>query len=135
LASDIDTNALKVAYKGLYPRDSLGQIPSEYLKKYFMNQIVKGTAFYSVKRGLRKNILFRRLNIVHFDFSFNSPVDIIFCRNVMIYFPAEVKKELIANFFRVLDRDGFLCLGASESLVGIDERFALVGYSIYQKTG
>ncbi len=135
LASDIDTDALKFAYKGLYPRDSLQQIPSEYLKKYFMNKIVKDAGFYLVKRGLRKNILFRRLNIVHFDFSFKSPVDIVFCRNVMIYFPGEVKKELIANFFRVLKRDGFLCLGASESLVGIDLRFALVGYSIYQKTG
>lgn len=135
LASDIDTDALKTAYKGLYPRDRSQQIPSEYLKEYFMNEIVKGTAFYSVKRGLRKYILFRRLNIVHFNFSFNSPVDIIFCRNVMIYFPTEVKRELIANFFRVLDRDGFLCLGASESLVGIDERFALVGYSTYQRTG
>ena len=63
-------------------------------------------------------------------------MDIIFCRNVMIYFHAEVKKELIENFFRVLERDGFgLCLGASESLVGIDEPFALVGHSTYQKKG
>ena len=135
LATDIDTDALKFAYKGLYPRGSSQQIPSEYLNKYFMNKTVKDAKFYLVRRGLRKNILFRRLNIVHFDFSFKSPVDIVFCRNVMIYFSGEVKKELIANFFRVLDRDGFLCLGASESLVGIDERFALVGYSTYQKTG
>ena len=100
-----------------------------------MKEIVKDAGSYLVKKDLRKNILFRRLNIAHFDFFFNSPVDIIFCRNVMIYFPTEVKKELIANFFRVLDQDGFLCLGASESLVGIDKRFALVGYSTYQKTG
>ena len=69
------------------------------------------------------------------EFPFKSPVDIIFCRNVMIYFDPEVKKKLIDNFFRVLERDGFLCLGASESLIGVDNRFSLVGHAIYQKKG
>jgi chemotaxis protein methyltransferase CheR len=135
LASDIDTEALKFAYRGLYPRASLQQVPSEYVKRYFENDNGKDAGSYRVRKVLRKNILFRRLNIVHFDFSFQSPVDIIFCRNVMIYFNAEVKKESIQNFFRVLGWGGFLCLGGSESLVGIDERFALVGHSIYRKTG
>jgi chemotaxis protein methyltransferase CheR len=53
----------------------------------------------------------------------------------MIYFDIEVKKRLIDNFFRLLERDGFLCLGASESLIGVNDRFASVGHFTYQKKG
>ena len=135
LASDIDTDALKFAHKGLYPRHCVEGVPSEYLNKYFVEGLGREKEFYSVSEGLKRNLLFRRLNFAHSEFPFKSPVDIIFCRNVMIYFDPEVKKRLTDNFFRVLERDGFLCLGASESLIGVDNRFTLVGHAIYQKTG
>ncbi len=133
LASDIDTDALKFAYKGLYSRHCVEEVPSEYLNKYFREGVGRNAGFYSVRKELQRNILFRRLNFMDPEFPFKSPVDIIFCRNVMIYFDAGVKRKLIDNFFRVLERDGFLCLGASESLIGFDNRFALVGHSTYQK--
>lgn len=132
LATDIDTDALKFAYKGLYPWDCVRQVPSEYLRKYFKKGIGKDAEFYMAGKILRKNILFRRLNFTHCEFSFKGLIDIIFCRNVMIYFDTEAKKKLIDNFFNVLERDGFLCLGHAESLIGIDERFDLVGRSIYK---
>jgi len=133
LASDIDTDALKFAYKGLYSRHCVEEVPSEYLNKYFREGVGRNAGFYSVRKELQRNILFRRLNFMDPEFPFKSPVDIIFCRNVMIYFDAGVKRKLIDNFFRILERDGFLCLGASESLIGFDNRFALVGHSTYQK--
>jgi len=135
LASDVDTDALKFAYKGLYARNYVEPVPSEYLKRYFKKGIGKDAGFYLVGKALRKNILFRRLNFMRSRFPSKSPVDIIFCRNVMIYFDAEIKKKLVDSFFHILERDGFLCLGASESLIGIDERFSLVGHSTYQKKG
>ncbi len=135
LASDIDTQALKFAYRGVYPGDCVEDIPSEYLKRYFKKGFGKDAGFYLVREALRKNILFRRLNFMHGEFPFKSPVDIVFCRNVMIYFDAEGKKKLTDHFFRILERDGFLCLGASETLIGIDERFASVGHFTYQKKG
>ncbi len=135
LASDIDTDALKLAYKGLYPKKSIQQIPAEYLNRYFIKGTGKDSEFFLVREALKKRLLFRRLNFVDFDFPFRSPVDIIFCRNVMIYFDIEVKKKLIDNFFRLLERDGFLCLGASESLIGVDDRFASAGHFTYQKKG
>jgi chemotaxis protein methyltransferase CheR len=135
LASDVDTDALKFAYRGLYPKESIQQIPIEYLNKYFTKGTGKDSGFFLVKEDLRKRLLFRRLNFVDFDFPFKSFADIIFCRNVMIYFDIEVKKRLINNFYRILERDGFLCLGASESLIGVDDRFALVSYFTYQKKG
>lgn len=135
LASDIDTDALKFAYKGLYPRRSVEEIPAEYLKRYFIECVGRDKGFYLVREALRKNIIFRRLNFTGPECPFRVPVDIIFCRNVMIYFDPEFKKKLIENFFQLLEADGFLFLGASESLVGVDNRFALVGHSTYQKQG
>ncbi|MBW1964322.1 MAG: protein-glutamate O-methyltransferase CheR [Deltaproteobacteria bacterium] len=135
LASDINTDALKFAYKGLYPKKSIQQVPIEYLNRYFRRGTGKNSGFFHVMEALKKRLLFRRLNFVNFDFPFRSPVDIIFCRNVMIYFDIEVKKRLVDNFFRLLERDGFLCLGTSESLIGIDDRFALMGHFMYQKKG
>ena len=136
LASDVDTEALKFAYKGLYPRDCVEDIPPKRLKRYFIKKgFGKDAGFYLVREALRKNILFRRLNFMHSEFPFKSPVNIIFCRNVMIYFDADRKKKLIDDFFRILERDGFLCLGTSESLICVDKRFALVEHATYQKKG
>jgi chemotaxis protein methyltransferase CheR len=135
LASDVDTDALKIAYRGIYPEECIQQVPMEYLNKYFTKGTGKNSGFFLVREDLRKKLLFRRLNFVDFGFPFRSPVDIIFCRNVMIYFDIEVKKRLIDNFFHILEQDGFLCLGASESLIGVDDRFALVGCFTYQKKG
>jgi chemotaxis protein methyltransferase CheR len=135
LASDIDTDALKFAYKGLYPRHCVEKVPSEYLNKYFIEEARREGRSYSVREALRKNMLFRRLNFMDPEFPFKSFVDIIFCRNVMIYFDQEIKKKLIDSFFHILEQDAFLCLGASESLIGVDYRFTLVGHAIYQKGG
>jgi chemotaxis protein methyltransferase CheR len=135
LATDIDTDALKFAYRGRYPKKCMQEVPTEYVDKYLKMGTGEETGFYSVGKALRKNILFRRLNFTQHTFPFRSPVDIIFCRNVMIYFDTELKKKLIDNFFRILERNGFLCLGASESLIGIDDRFSLLGHSTYQKAG
>jgi chemotaxis protein methyltransferase CheR len=133
LASDIDTDALKVAYHGAYTRRKVEGIPYEYLARYFEEEIGEGKGTYIVKEVLKRYIIFRRLNFMGADFPFKRPVDIIFCRNVMIYFDANFKKMLIAGFHRLLQTDGYLCLGSSESLIGIDKRFALIGHSTYQK--
>ncbi|MBW1741840.1 MAG: protein-glutamate O-methyltransferase CheR [Deltaproteobacteria bacterium] len=135
LGTDIDTNALKFAYNGSYPSRSVKAIPTEYLEKYFIEGTGKSKGLYLAREELKKNIVFRRLNFMSAEFPFKSPVDIIFCRNVMIYFDPAFKTKLIASFYRLLEADGFLCLGASESLIGVDSRFALVGHSTYQKQG
>jgi chemotaxis protein methyltransferase CheR len=135
LASDIDTNALKFAYNGSYSSRHVEGVPTEYLERYFVRGAGKGKGLYLAKDELKRYMVFRRLNFISADFPFKSPVDIIFCRNVMIYFDAQFKKTLIASFYRLLETDGFLCLGASESLIGVDKRFALVGHSTYQKQG
>ncbi|MBW1858489.1 MAG: protein-glutamate O-methyltransferase CheR [Deltaproteobacteria bacterium] len=133
LGTDIDTDALKFAYNGSYPSRSVKAIPTEYLERYFTEGTGKDKGLFLAKEGLKKNIVFRRLNFMSAEFPFKSPVDIIFCRNVMIYFDPAFKTKLIDSFYHLLETDGFLCLGASESLIGVDKRFALVGHSTYQK--
>jgi chemotaxis protein methyltransferase CheR len=133
LASDIDTDALKVAYRASYTRRKVEGIPSEYLARYFEEGTGEEKGTYVVKEELKRHIIFRRLNFIGAEFPFKSSVDIIFCRNVMIYFDVNFKKMLIASFHRHLETDGFLCLGSSESLIGVDKRFALIGHSTYQK--
>jgi chemotaxis protein methyltransferase CheR len=135
LGTDIDSDALKVAYNGSYPSRSVNAIPVEYLDRYFIEGTGKNKGLYLAKEELRKNIVFRSLNFMSTGFPFKSLIDIIFCRNVMIYFDPAFKKKLIASFYPLLETDGFLCLGASESLIGVDSRFALVGHSTYQKQG
>jgi chemotaxis protein methyltransferase CheR len=133
LASDIDTDALRFAYIGKYRSDDIKGIPPKYLDKYFKSGTGEDDGFFLVKKSLKKNVLFRRLNLSHFDFTIKSPVDIIFCRNVMIYFDLETKKRLIDNFFSTLKQNGALFLGSSESLLSLDDRFTLINNSIYQK--
>jgi chemotaxis protein methyltransferase CheR len=135
LASDIDTSSLKFAYDGSYSRREVEGVPNEYLERYFEQGTGKDEGLYTAKEALKEYIVFRRLNFMSAEFPFRSPVDIIFCRNVMIYFDSQFKKKLISSFHRLLETDGFLCLGASESLIGVDRRFALVGHSTYQKQG
>jgi chemotaxis protein methyltransferase CheR len=135
LASDIDTDALSFARRGVYSSACIEEVPPEYLEKYFTRDTGNRAGRYEVVQALKNNLLFRRLNFTQRRFPFKSPVDIIFCRNVLIYFHPELKKKLISNFFHALERDGFLFLGSSESLIGLDDRFALVGHSTYQKTG
>jgi chemotaxis protein methyltransferase CheR len=135
LASDVDTAALGFAHRGMYPSDSIEQVPSEYVEKYFTKGTGTQAGHYLVTDTLKKNMLFRRVNFTELTFPFRGPVDIIFCRNVLIYFHPDLKRQLVDNFFRILDRDGFLFLGASESLIGLDNRFVLLGHSAYQKAG
>ena len=135
LASDVDTNVLKFAYRGKYPKEYVRRIPLEYLNRYFERGTGKDSGLFFVKDTLRKNVLFRRLNLCLFDFSIKNPVDVIFCRNVMIYFDTKAAKKLIYNFFNLLKPGGFLFLGISESLFGLDDRFVSLGKSVYQKKG
>ena len=135
LATDIDTDVLKFAYAGRYPAGGMADVPAEYVEKFFQKGSNKEAGSYKIKKNVRNKVLFRRLNFMDNRFPFNNPLDIIFCRNVMIYFDPGEKEKLINHFFRALSSDGFLFLGASESLIGIDKRFTLLSHSIYQKTG
>ena len=79
-------------------------------------------------------IVFRQLNLTMERFPIRGPLDIIFCRNVIIYFDKETKINLIRKFYDLLDDDGYLFMGHSESLIAMKERFRYVHNTVYRKS-
>ncbi|MBU4419501.1 MAG: hypothetical protein KKH84_00670 [Proteobacteria bacterium] len=133
LATDINTDSLKIACLGRYSKKQVKDIPSKYLKKYFRKELVGEEEIFQIKEVIKKKIIFRRLNLLMSINRIKGPIDMIFCRNVMIYFDNQARKMIADQFYRLLEPKGYLCLGLSESLVGIDNRFKIVESSIYRK--
>ncbi len=130
LATDISTNVISKAVRGVYPNESLDVLEKSMIKNYFERYDKENVI---VKKSLRDNITFRRNNLIYDDFNFKKPMQIIFCRNVMIYFDNDTKTKLIQKFYDATEPGGFLVISHSESLSHLktDYVFALPG--IYRK--
>jgi chemotaxis protein methyltransferase CheR len=133
LGTDICTRVLAIGEKGVYPNERLAVIPRWLLQKYFMRGTGDQQGFHRVTPELRSKIKFRRLNFKDRDWSLGKPVDIIFCRNVIIYFDRPTQAALFERFHRQLASGGYLVIGHSETLEGIYDRFRRVAPTIYQK--
>ena len=133
LATDISTRVLKTAGSGIYPEDRIKRIPNNILKKYFQYGTGQSAGYCKIKKEIRDLIEFRRFNLMHpvpSDFRFQ----IIFCRNVMIYFDKKTQNDLINRFYDALTKGGYLFVGHSESLTGLNHAFQYIEPSIYKKT-
>ena len=134
LATDVDTATLKTAFRGLYSGDEVSPIPNTYLLKYFYMQKSENEKVFLVKDGLKEILAFRQHNLSQLPFPLKGPLDLILCRNVMIYFDWVMKEKIINEFHRLLGPEGCLCFGFSESLLGVEDRFAFMGCAAYRKT-
>lgn len=132
LATDISTKVLKQAIAGVYQEKGTVRIPQAMLRKYFQQGTGKWKGQYRVKDVLRQMIHFARFNLKD-SISFNEGFDIIFCRNVMIYFDKETQRVLINRFYDCLKDGGYLFVGHSESLTGLAHRFRYIEPSVYRK--
>jgi chemotaxis protein methyltransferase CheR len=131
LATDLDTAMLKKAKAGVYSRSSLESVPAPIRERYFDNR-VEDRDHVHVVQAAKDLITFRQLNLLgHWPMS--GRFDVIFCRNVMIYFDAKTKAALIDRFHSQLVDGGWLYVGHSESLLDHQTRFKLRGRTIYQK--
>ena len=135
LATDISTRVLEKAQHGLYEETKIKQISDTYVERYFDRISVSNGTSYMVKPVLRNMIAFRRLNLSTPPFPMRGPLDIVFCRNVMIYFDNHVRQRLLKEIGRLLKPRGYLMVGHSESLTGLIEGFKAVQPSIYIKAG
>ena len=136
LASDISTQALKDSMSGVYSEAKMKQVPFHWRSRYFTK--VKGSdgaVSYRVKEALKELVSFRRLNLSQPPFPVKGPIDVILCRNVMMYFDQPVRERLLAEMFRVTKQDGYLLVGHAEGLSGMDSEFKTVCPSIYIKPG
>ncbi len=132
-ATDIDTDALEKARRGVYGKRSVRFVPGEYFKKYF--EPVEGG--YRVKDPVRKLVRFSHLNLMDSKKMHSMKgMDFIFCRNVLIYFDERSRKEVVAHFYDVMNPGGYIFLGHSESLSRITTAFTIKkadGLIVYQK--
>ena len=128
LATDIDTNMLDQCQLGEYPDDALEKIPAEYKSCVQINN--NGTIQMPDK--LKKLISFKQLNLLK-DWPMRGQFDIIFCRNVVIYFDKETQRRLFDRMADILTPDGLLYIGHSENLFNVCDRFKSIGRTIYQR--
>lgn len=133
LATDIDTQVLDKAQEGNYTADHLAEVDSRYLKNYFNHNVTDHGDFYKVKDQLKEVVYFRRLNLLSDEYPMKKKFDIIFCRNVIIYFDRETQKKLFEKYYHYLKDDGYLLIGHSENITSITDKFILAGRTIYRK--
>lgn len=133
LATDISTNVLLKAQEGIYSSSLMVNIPESMIKKYFVSIKASGDQRYIARDVLKNLVVFRRLNLSQPPFPMTGRLDMVFCRNVMIYFDNEVRTRLITEIFRLLNPGGYLITGHAESLSSLKTDFKCLRPSIYQK--
>lgn len=132
LATDIDTNILERAKRGVYGVERLEGLPRERTKGWFYKGRGKNEGRVKVNPKLQGLIHFKKLNLME-DWPLNQPFDIIFCRNVMIYFDDQTQKRLIGRFCELQQVGSHLFLGHSESLYRVTSQYDLIGHTVYQR--
>ena len=133
LATDLSTRALDAARSGLFGSEKTACIPRDLRARYFERDTKRPT-FLRAGAELRRTVSFARLNLAEIPFPMSGPFDAVFCRNVMIYFDAEVRRRLIAQVHQLLRPGGYLFVGHSESLSGMTAGFRTVQASVYVKS-
>lgn len=135
LATDVSEKVLKAAMSGIYSPKACLSLKESYLNKYFAPIEIENQTYYRADNMLKQHIVFREFNLVTGDYALfrDKAFDLIFCRNVMIYFDKPTQKTLIERFHRMLSKEGYLLIGSSEALTDIKREFKACSASIYQK--
>lgn len=134
LATDISTRVLAVGKEGIYPAHIVDPVPAILKPKFLMRGKGSRRGFCRIVPELRNRISFQRLNLIEGNsFKIRQAMDIIFCRNVVIYFDHETQIKLFKKFYAQLTPGGYLFIGHSETLHGINDRFVQVSSSVYRK--
>lgn len=135
LATDVSSKVLKIAMSGVYSQKACLSLKEAYLRKYFTPVLMDGEAHYRISDELKKQIVFREFNLVTGEYGLfaHKAFDIIFCRNVMIYFDKPTQNTLVDRFHTILNKEGYLFIGSSEALTDMKKEFKSKSASIYQK--
>jgi chemotaxis protein methyltransferase CheR len=132
LATDIDTKVLATAQRGVYAADSRGLSPQR-LHKHMMRGTGANAGFMRVKPELQKMIEFRTFNLMATQWSLGEPFDMVFCRNVMIYFDHDTQRRVLEHIHAVMKPGGLLFVGHSENFTDSRDLFVLQGKTIYKR--
>lgn len=129
LATDISDRALLIAKSAIYPPEKMKALPKKYLSKYF-HKLKSGQ--YQVNENVKKEVTYRRFNLMNKSMPFKKRFHMIFCRNVMIYFDTETRMQLVERFYNILEPGGYLFIGHSETL-GRKSLYRYIKPALYQK--
>lgn len=132
LATDIDTNVLAKAEAGVYPLERVEKLSADVVKRFFLKGVGEQAGYVRVRPELRAMITFRQVNLLSPDWPVRGPLDAIFCRNVMIYFDKETQLKILQRFVPLLQPDGLLFAGHSESFHNAGHLFRLRGKTVYE---
>lgn len=133
IASDLSTKVLKHAKKGVYDEIKVVDIPIEKKMKYLLKNKDRNKKFVRIIPELRSKINFMRLNFMDNDYGHKELMDVIFCRNVIIYFNKETQERILRKQLKYLRKGGFLFLGHSETLHGLDIDLESYAPTVYRK--
>ncbi len=132
LASDIDTRVLAKASSGIYELEAKGLSP-ERLKAHFLRGTGAQDGLIRVKPAVARLVSFRPLNLMDAHWSVGEPFDIVFCRNVMIYFDHPTQRQVLQRIHQVMNPQGLLYVGHSENFNDVRDLFSLRGKTVYQR--
>lgn len=132
LASDLDTDILRRAESGVYTEDRIEGLDSALCKRWFKRGSGENKGHVKVHPKLQEMIHFKQLNLLK-DWPFSAAFDIIFCRNVVIYFNKDVQATLFAKFAAHQNVGGHLVIGHSENLSGVSDKYKLIGKTVYER--
>ncbi|MDR7150889.1 chemotaxis protein methyltransferase CheR [Hydrogenophaga palleronii] len=130
--SDIDTKVLATAARGIYKSEGVKGLSQEQLQRHFMRGKGTNAGFMRVKPELQKHMEFLTVNLIQ-DLPFREPFDVVFCRNVMIYFDAATQRQVLERIHRVMKPGGMLFVGHAENFSDARNLFVLRGKTVYER--
>jgi len=130
-ATDIDTQALEAAARGVYPMTQVEKLDEKRRKRFFQKGGGQRAGYVRVRPELAARVTFQPLNLVAGNWPKSGPFDAVFCRNVMIYFDAETQAKILKRFVQYMKPDALLFAGHSENFTYISDQFKLRGQTVY----
>ena len=130
-ASDLDTNVLATAEKGVYPIERVEKLSPDRLRRFFLRGTGSQDGFVAVRPEIRRMVQYQRINLLDASYPVKGPVDVIFCRNVMIYFDKPTQYKILSRFAPMMQADGLMFAGHSESFLHAADLFKSLGKTVY----
>ena len=131
IASDLDTNVLETARKGVYSVDRVEKLSPERLRRFFLRGTGTQDGYVAVRPELKELVQFQRINLLDASYTVKGPLDVIFCRNVMIYFDKPTQYKILSRFAPMMQADGLMFAGHSESFMHAADLFRSLGKTVY----
>jgi chemotaxis protein methyltransferase CheR len=133
VATDLSTDVLQTARRGIYTEDVIAPVPRDLQRKYVMAAKQPGRREVRISPKLRSKVGFARMNLMDEKYPVGDPMHIIFCRNVLIYFDKQTQSGVLNRLCACLAKGGYMFIGHSESITGFDLPLKQVSNTVFQR--